>query len=84
MADWHIWQRLLEVEWQLNCRVFLVVQKFRLSVVDLFTTRESAQGPRFFAQTSQPGAEAVDALQCPWPEELLYAFPQVALMQRVI
>lgn len=85
MADWLSRQHLLEVEWQLNPEVFrLMAQKFGLPVVDLFATGESAQVPRFFARTSELGAEAVNALQCLWLAGLPYAFPPVALIQGVL
>lgn len=84
-ADWLSRRRLQETERQLNPQVFLEIQQcFRVPVVDLFASASNTQVPRFFARRQQEGMEAVDALQSPWPPGLLYAFPPVLLLQRVL
>lgn len=84
-ADWLSRQRLTESEWQLNPAVFQeIVTRFGPPVVDLFASSANTQLRRFYSRGRQEGAEAVDALQSPWPPGLLYAFPPVALIQRVI
>lgn len=59
--------------------------RFGTPSVDLFASGDNHQLPRFFIRFPTPGAEAVDALRSPWPPGLLlYAFPPLPLIPRVI
>ncbi|MCP4243647.1 MAG: hypothetical protein GY772_24095 [bacterium] len=49
-------------------------------VVDLFATASTARCSAYVSRTPDPGAVAMDALSCPWPPRLLYAFPPLPLI----
>ncbi|XP_060548605.1 uncharacterized protein LOC132712109 [Pantherophis guttatus] len=84
-ADWLSRQRLDHAEWRLNPRLFhQITTRFGMPVLDLFATLDNAQLPRFISRFPSAQAEAVDALRSPWPPGLLYAFPPVSLLPRVI
>lgn len=75
-ADWLSRQQVADTEWQLHPEVFhLVTEQLGDPLVDLFAMPNNTQLPRFFTRHLAPGAEGVDALQNPWPQGLLYAFP---------
>lgn len=57
---------------------------FGTTAVDLFASSENHQMSRFFFQFPTPGAEGVDALRIPWPPGLLYTFPLLAIIPKVI
>lgn len=72
-------------EWQLHPDLFQdICHRFGQPQVDLFASPANAQLPRFFTRYPSPGAENMDALRCPWPPGLLYTFPPLALLPRVI
>ncbi|XP_058037816.1 uncharacterized protein LOC131197588 [Ahaetulla prasina] len=78
-------QQIDQAEWKLDPALFQKISlRFGLPKVDLFATPSNHQLPRFFARFPSPGAEAVDALRSPWPLELLYAFPPLPLIPKVI
>lgn len=52
--------------------------------MDLFATPVNMQLPWFYARFQTQGAKGTDALQCSWPQGLLYAFSLTPLMPRVI
>lgn len=81
-ADWlSRRRRLMKTEWQLNPQVFQeITVQFGVLKVDLFTSADNNQVPR----GRQQGEEAIDALQSPKPQGLLYAFPPFPLIQRVL
>ena len=54
------------------------------AVVDLFATASTRRTRRYIARTPDRRAEDVDALVCPWPPALLYAFPPIPLIPLVI
>ncbi|XP_034258760.1 uncharacterized protein LOC117655422 [Pantherophis guttatus] len=75
-----------QTEWSLDPLLFQdIVHRFGLPAVDLFASESNHQLPRFYTRFPVPGAEAVDALISPWPcGLLLYAFPPLPLISRVI
>lgn len=62
----------------------LLADRFGLPMVDLFASQNKHQILRFFTRFPTLTAEAVDALHSPWPPRLLYAFPPLQLIPRVI
>lgn len=48
--------------------------------MDLFASEANTQLPRFISGTLTLAAAGVEALQCPWVQGLLYAFPPVQLL----
>lgn len=84
-ADWLSRETLDESEWQLLPSLFReIVQRFGLPCVDLFASHQNAQLARYFTRFQCTGAEGTDALRCNWPAGLLYAFPPLPLIPRVI
>ena len=84
-ADWLSRQTLQEAEWALNPRTFSEIsRRFGKPLVDLFATDRNRQVPRFFSRYPHPEAEATNALVTIWPKELLYAFPPLPLLPRVL
>ncbi|XP_034265608.1 uncharacterized protein LOC117661164 [Pantherophis guttatus] len=75
-----------QTEWSLDPLLFQdIVHRFGLPAVDLFASESNHQLPRFYTRFPVPGAKAVDALISPWPcGLLLYAFPPLPLISRVI
>lgn len=72
-------------EWQLNPAIFNeITLRFGIPAVDLFVSNTNAQTSRFFSRFPTPGAEGVDALQSRWPPGLLYAFPPLAIISKVV
>lgn len=74
------------MEWSLHPLLFKeLTTHFGIPSVDLFASRDNNQTPRFYSRFPTPGAETVDALRSPWPPSLLlYAFPPLPLISRVI
>ena len=71
-------------EWCLHPQVATQLwEKFGRASVDLFASRENALCPLFFSLTSDAPL-GIDALAHPWPNELLYAFPPIALITQVL
>ncbi|XP_070613470.1 uncharacterized protein [Erythrolamprus reginae] len=84
-ADWLSRTTIDPGEWTLNPEAFqLIVQRYGVPVADLFATQHNRQLPRFFSRFPTPEAEQVNALLSPWPKGLLYAFPPVCLLHRVV
>ena len=72
-------------EMQLTRVIFQAIcRRFGRPWVDLFASPHNAQLRRFCARTSHPGAWGVDALSIQWPCRLLYAFPPVPLIPRLL
>nr|XP_056713104.1 RNA-binding protein 33 [Euleptes europaea] len=84
-ADWLSRQQVNEGEWSLDQDSFrLITQKFGLPEVDLFTSSDNSKLPRFFSRFFHPDAERIDALLSPWPRTLLYAFPPLPIIPKVL
>lgn len=84
-ADWLSRQKLREADWRLSPAVFQeVCQRLGTPILDLFASKQNAQTRRFFARVPGQGAEQTDALTCPWPTGLLYAFPPITLLSQVV
>lgn len=75
-ADWLSRQTLDHSEWGLHPWLFHQLARRVVLPLDLFAMPENAQLPCFFSRFQLPCAEGVDALRCPWPLGLLYAFPR--------
>ncbi|XP_058020134.1 uncharacterized protein LOC131188700 isoform X1 [Ahaetulla prasina] len=84
-ADWLSRAPLDPAEWRLDPELFKeIVRRFGQPVIDLFASPANHQLPRYFSRSPAPGAEGVNALRLPWPRGLLYAFPPMAILPRVI
>lgn len=84
-VDWLSRSRVDPGEWSLRTEIFNeIVQRFGKPVVDLFASHLNCQIQRFFSQYIHPRAEAMDALTSPWPLGLLYAFPPIPLIPRLL
>lgn len=69
----------------LNHNVFAILtDRFGNPEVDLFATHQNSQLPRFFTTYHHPQAEGFDALTSHWPQGLLYAFPPIPLLPKVL
>lgn len=65
-ADWLSRQRIDQVEWRLHLSIFQeLLDQFGRPIIDLFAQLNNTHLPRFFAKFPCPGAEDVDAFQCP-------------------
>ena len=72
-------------EWKLSPRVFQhICQKMGMPVIDLFASRLSNQIAKYFAWKPDPHSLTTDAMQQEWNQGILYAFPPVSLIQRVL
>lgn len=84
-AYWLSCTKMDNAERQLLLDIFqVIVELFGQPKIDLFATSLNTQLPHFYSRFPLQAAEAVDALHCPWPQGLLYAFPPLPLIPRVI
>ncbi|XP_058049297.1 uncharacterized protein LOC131203279 [Ahaetulla prasina] len=84
-ADWLSRVSVDQGEWRLNPDMFLeITLRFGNPLVDLFATRDNRQLDWFFSRYPVQGAEGIDALRSPWPPGLLYAFPPIPTIPKVI
>ncbi|XP_042315084.1 uncharacterized protein LOC121926295 [Sceloporus undulatus] len=84
-ADWLSRTDIDQGEWSLHPEVFqTIVEIFGPPIMDLFASPINAKTPRFISRFKTQGAEDFDALTCRWPEGLLYAFPPVALLTKLL
>ncbi|XP_034289304.1 uncharacterized protein LOC117675085 [Pantherophis guttatus] len=84
-ADWLSRATVDPGEWALDPALFSeITLLFGTPVVDLFATRINRQVRRFFSRFPEPEVEGVDALHSDWPPGLLYAFPPLPLVAKVI
>ncbi|XP_058029019.1 uncharacterized protein LOC131193143 [Ahaetulla prasina] len=84
-ADWLSRARLDRSEWRLHPLLFQELsQRFEVPILDLFASLENTQLPRYFSRFRVPGAENYNALRCHWPRGLLYMFPLISLIPRVL
>ena len=61
-----------------------VIHRFGSPWLDLFATQENSLLPHFCSLIPSPLAWATDALSVRWPRGLLYCFPPIALIPRVV
>ena len=72
-------------EWKLHPVVFnAVALKLGRPDVDLFPSRLTHQVTRYLSWREDPNSWAMDALQQPWTNMILYAFPTFNLIGRVL
>ncbi|XP_064416665.1 uncharacterized protein LOC135357773 [Latimeria chalumnae] len=72
-------------EWFLNQQIVDdIVTRWGVPDVDLFASTVNTKVPRFWSQKKEPGVSVLDALSNKWPAGLLYAFPPIPLIPRVI
>ena len=77
---------LLKNEWRLSPETFHWVCDncpWGEPEVDLFANRLNTQLPLFFSPCQDQGALGVDALLCPWPNRVCYAFPPTTILDKV-
>lgn len=85
VADWLSRQQIAPGELTLHPDIFtLLTDHFGIPIVDLFATYQNRQLPRFFVRYFHPKAESFDALTSRWPKGLLYAFPPIPLISKVL
>ena len=71
-------------EWALPEKVFQNIEDtWGSHTVDLFASRLTHKLDRYYSWHPVPGAEAIDALSLPWPNNY-YAFPPFSLNLRVV
>lgn len=71
-------------EWCLHLSLFKdLIAHFGIPEVDMFANQQNAQ-LRLFSRFPTLRAEGVDVLLSPWPQELLYAFPPLSLLPRLV
>ena len=78
--------KVLKTEWRLSRATFewIVSQScWGPPTIDLFANRLNFQLPRYFSPCLDPAAMGTDALLCPWPDEVCYAFPPTTILSRV-
>lgn len=84
-ANWLSREQLDLAEWRLHPDIFREITLwYGRPLVDFFATPQNTQFPRFFSRYRSPGAEGCNALRCPWPPSLLYAFSPLPLILLVI
>lgn len=84
-ADWLSRETISQGDWTLHRTAFnLLISHFGHPEIDLFASHQNRQVPRFYTRYFHPEAEGLDALTSPWPATLLYAFPPIPLLPRVI
>ena len=70
-------------EWELPDETFqCIVTRWGQPTVDLFASRLAHKLDTYYSWHPDPGAEAIDALSIPWPNDY-YAFPPFSLNLRV-
>ena len=77
---------ILKTEWRLHDTTFAWVCNQSLwgtPTIDLFANRLNTQLPRFISPCQDSLAVSVDALVCPWPNEICYAFPPPTIISNV-
>ena len=77
---------LLKNEWRLAPNTFKWVcdnSPWGSPEVDLFANRLNTQLPLFFSPCQDKEALGVDALLCPWPNRVCYAFPPTTILDKV-
>ena len=62
----------------------LICLHFGVPWMDLFASPSNAMTQSFCSEQWCPQAWAVDALSVPWPRGLLYAFPPIPLLLKVL
>lgn len=82
-ADWLSRTQIDQLEWRLHPALFRELC-FGHPILDLFAHPSNTQLPCFFSWSPCPRAEGVDSLHSPWPSGLLYAFPPLPLILRLI
>lgn len=84
-ADWLSRQCIQEGEWSLSKDLFhLIMVHFGIPVVDLFASHSNNQVERFYSRYFHPRVEKMDDLTASWPQGLLYAFPPIPLLPRLL
>lgn len=72
-------------EWSISPSLFQeIIARFRKPVLDLFASWTNHRLPCYFSRFLDLQAEAMDALRSRWPPGLLYAFPPLPVIPRVI
>jgi hypothetical protein len=72
-------------DWQLHPLVFRVISaRWGLPIINLFASNASKQTQRFFSWDASDNLEVIDALSQRWDFSLMYAFPPIALLKRVV
>ena len=77
---------VLKTEWRLGTATFEWVSRcspWGPPTIDLFANKFNTQLPRYVSPCPDMHAVSIDALLCPWPREVCYAFPPVTLLQQV-
>ena len=70
-------------EWTLHQEVVQDLHQW-LAIIDLFATSLTARLPVFFAPAWEPKAAGVNAFFQPWDNLQAYAFPPIAIINRVL
>ena len=79
--------QVLKTEWHLNQEMFQWIcsrSPFGTPTIDLFANKFNKQLARYMSPCPDTLAVAVDALTSDWPDEVLYAFPPWAILDRFV
>ena len=75
----------IQTEWSLFPEVFQAIcSRWHQPQINLFATRFNNKLPLFVSPVPDPLATAVDALSLPWEDLDAYAFPQAAILGKVV
>ena len=78
---------VIKTEWRLSDAAFQWLcanSPWGTPTCELFANRLNHHLPRYMSPCPDDQAYALDALVCPWPNEVLYAFPPFTLLDRVL
>ncbi|XP_068096310.1 CCAAT/enhancer-binding protein gamma isoform X1 [Hyperolius riggenbachi] len=85
LADTLSRQLILEIEWELNPRIFkLIVERWGQPILDLFATAQNAKTKDFCSIQTGTQRNRLDTFSVHWGEGLIYAFLPFKLIQKVV
>ena len=79
--------QILKTEWrsgERTCQWVCSRSHFGAPTVDLFANMKNFQLSRYMSPCPNREAIAIDALTTPWPSEVLYDFPPLTFLDRVL
>ncbi|KAG8538770.1 hypothetical protein GDO81_022103 [Engystomops pustulosus] len=84
-ADYLSRREILPNEWCLNQEIFLhLTSVWGMPQIDLFATRENSKCQQYFSLEAGESRDHLDAFSHRWSGSLMYAFPPIPLIARVL
>ncbi|XP_071985295.1 uncharacterized protein [Engystomops pustulosus] len=84
-ADYLSRREILPNEWCLNQEIFLhLTSVWGMPQIDLFATRENSKCQQYFSLEAGESRDHMDAFSHRWSGSLMYAFPPIPLIARVL